>query len=102
MRPPARFAFVLEQTLGHVAHAANLERALARASGIRPAVIRLGFDQRPRALPPLPGTGNWSLRASLMARQALRRQLAWGPLDAIFIHTQVASLLARGVMRQVP
>lgn len=97
-----RLAFVLEQTLGHVAHTANIERALAATSWVEPTVIKLSFAQTPAALRAVPGGANWSLRASLMARQALLRRLAVGTLDAVFIHTQVASLLSVAVMRRVP
>jgi glycosyltransferase involved in cell wall biosynthesis len=96
-----RFAFVLEQTLGHVAHTRNLERALAGVPWIEGTVVRLPFQPAGR-LDRLPGLRNWSLRASLMARSALRRRLREGRLDAAFVHTQVAALLSVGVMRAVP
>jgi glycosyltransferase involved in cell wall biosynthesis len=97
----ARFAFVVEQTLGHVAHTKNLERALASTDWIEGTVVKLPYEPR-GSMPRLPGLRNWSLRASLMARGALRRRLGAGPLDAAFIHTQVAALLSVGVMRTVP
>lgn len=96
-----RFGFVLEQTLGHVAHGLNVERALAREPGIQPAVIRVDFSD-PVGLQRLPGLRTWSWRASVTARNALRERLRVGPLDAIFIHTQVAALLAAEIMRSVP
>jgi glycosyltransferase involved in cell wall biosynthesis len=95
------FAFVLEQTLGHVAHGLNIERALAREPGIQPAVIRVDYSD-PAGLQRLPGLRSWSWRASVHARNALRERLREGPLDAIFIHTQVAALLATEIMRSVP
>jgi glycosyltransferase involved in cell wall biosynthesis len=97
----ARFAFVLEQTLGHVAHTKNLERALAGTEWVDGTVVKLPYEPG-GALQRLPGLRNWSLRASLMARGALRRRLAAGPLDAAFVHTQVAALLSVGFMRAVP
>lgn len=96
-----RFAFVLEQTLGHVAHARNIERALSDDRSIEPTIIRLDY-RRPRGVGRLPGLRTWTFAASLEARAALRRRLREGPLDAAFIHTQVASLLCRGFMRSVP
>lgn len=92
---------MLEQTLGHGAHARNLERALAEHTEIDATVIRLNFDSA-GALRCLPGLGSWSLRASWTARSALQRRLAQGPLDAAFIHTQVAALLASDIMCDVP
>jgi glycosyltransferase involved in cell wall biosynthesis len=97
----ARFAFVVEQTLGHVAHTANLERALAQTDWVQGTVCKLPFEPR-TPLGRLPGLRNWSLRSSLMARAALRRRCRQGPLDAAFIHTQVASLLSARIMRSVP
>jgi glycosyltransferase involved in cell wall biosynthesis len=97
----ARFAFVLEQTLGHVAHTKNLERALAVTDWVDGTVVKLPYEPR-GSLQRLPGLRNWSLRASLMARSALRRRLREGPLDAVFVHTQVAALLSVGLMRAVP
>src|SRR5205807_5634134 len=96
-----KFAFVIEQTLGHVSHARNIEAALSRATDIDATVIRLAYPPTPWAsgLQPLQ---NWSLRASLAARQALQARLRKDSLDAVFIHTQVASLLSRSVMRSVP
>lgn len=98
---PARFAFVMEQTLGHVAHTRNLERALASEDWIESSVTRLPFEAAGR-LSRLPGLRNWSFRASLMARTALQRRIWQGPLDAVFIHTQVVALLCVGIMRAVP
>lgn len=96
-----RFAFVLEQTLGHVSHGRNLERALSQESDIDATVIRLEYPARSR-LAGMPGLRNWSLRASLAARRGLLQRLERGPLDAIFIHTQVATLLSTSIMRSIP
>lgn len=96
-----KFAFVLEQTLGHVAHSRNIERAVASDPEIEATIIPVGFTD-PVGLQRLPGLRTWSWRASLVARDALRERLRAGRLDAIFIHTQVASLLAHEIMRSVP
>ena len=96
-----RFAFVLEQTLGHVAHGRNLERAIAADPDVEPSVIRVDFAAA-AGIQRLPGLRTWSWRASGMARDALAERLRHGPLDAIFIHTQVAALLATQIMRSVP
>jgi glycosyltransferase involved in cell wall biosynthesis len=95
-----RFAFVLEQTLGHVSHGRNIERALSQEPDIESTVIRLEYP--PRGVAVLPLLRNWSLRASWAARRALLQRLSQGRLDAIFVHTQVASLLSTSIMRSVP
>jgi glycosyltransferase involved in cell wall biosynthesis len=96
-----RLSFVMEQTLGHVAHTRNLERAVARRPDLDASVIRLDYEPS-NPLLTLPVVRNWSLRASLAARSALRRTLSRDPVDAVFIHTQVSALLARAVMRAIP
>jgi glycosyltransferase involved in cell wall biosynthesis len=96
-----KFGFVLEQTLGHAAHGRNVERALAAEADIEPTVIRVDFTDA-AGIQRLPGLRSWSWRASVAARNALRARLRQGPLDAIFIHTQVAALLAAEVMQSVP
>jgi glycosyltransferase involved in cell wall biosynthesis len=96
----ARFFFVMEQTLGHVAHTRNLERALAREDWVEGEIARLPFESGGLGL--FPGLRNWSLRASLMTRAALRQRRRRGGLDGVFIHTQVASLLSVGLMRSLP
>jgi glycosyltransferase involved in cell wall biosynthesis len=96
-----RFAFVLEQTVGHTAHGRDLESAIAADPRIEPSVIRLDFNDA-AGIQRLPGLRTWSWRASTTARAALEERIRKGPLDAIFIHTQVAALLATDIMRSVP
>jgi glycosyltransferase involved in cell wall biosynthesis len=97
-----RFAFVLEQTLGHAAHARNIERALGDRDDIDPTLIGVGYESAGGGLRRLPLARNWTLRASWTARSELRRRLRQGPLDGVFIHTQVAALMAGELMRGVP
>jgi glycosyltransferase involved in cell wall biosynthesis len=104
MIEPARrwqFVFVLEQALGHVVHAMNIERVLADHTDIDATIIPITPESGTgvRALPLL---RNWSLQSSLSARHELRRHVAARPPDAVFVHTQVAALLARDVMRKYP
>lgn len=97
-----RFAFVLEQTLGHGAHSRNLKRALEREAGIDPVVLELGFETTSPALRQFPLLSNWTFRSSLAARRALGRKLRRRELDAVFVHTQSASLLLGRLMKAVP
>lgn len=100
MKP--RLALVVEQTLGHVAHTRNIEAAVAANPAIDARLIKIRFDHVPAGLRLLPGGRNWSLRASLMTRRALKACAAEGGLGGIFIHTQVASLLSTGLMSRYP
>jgi glycosyltransferase involved in cell wall biosynthesis/GT2 family glycosyltransferase len=96
-----RMVFVLEQALGHVTHGRNIERVVAGAPGIAPTVIRV--EQPPASLTSrLPLFSTWSFEASWATRSALRKRLAQGPADALFIHTQVAALFSVREMRAVP
>lgn len=95
------YVFVLEQTLGHAAHARNLKRVVAAEPDVKGTFLPLDFEHR-LGWQRLPGLGSWSLRASWAARNGLRRILAERTPDALFIHTQVASLLAISEMRRVP
>jgi glycosyltransferase involved in cell wall biosynthesis len=96
-----RFVFVIEQGLGHKVHGSNLESVLASQTDIDATVLKV----RPgETLPvrPLPFTQNWSVQTSWATRRLLRRRLSRSPVDAVFIHTQVAALFAKATMRRTP
>jgi glycosyltransferase involved in cell wall biosynthesis len=97
----SQFVFVMEQGLGHVVHAMNLEKVLRNEPGIKGNVIRIRPAETP-GVRPLPVIKNWSVQASWAARCSLRNGLKNQRTDAIFIHTQVAALMARGFMRRIP
>ena len=99
-RPPT-VAFVLEQTLGHVTHSANLESLLGASRGFDITFVPVQFETFGLASR-LPGYSNWTVRAGLRARRAIRR--LWGKrrITAMFIHTQVPAILVRGWMRRIP
>jgi glycosyltransferase involved in cell wall biosynthesis len=94
-----RFVFVLEQSLGHAAHALNLERVLGTLP-VDASIIRLGPAAK-KTRPIHAVTRNWSVEASWTARKAVSRRLRQ-PADGLFIHTQVASLMCQRLMRTVP
>lgn len=95
--------FVLEQTLGHVAHARNIRRALDRhADTVHSTVIPIEYAPSSGLTAYIPGMRTWSFAASMQARSALSRRLAAGPVSAVFIHTQVAALLSGPIMQRVP
>lgn len=95
--------FVLEQTLGHVAHARNIRRALDQHAGsIRATVIPIDYRRVSGVGARIPGVRSWSFQASRQARSALAQKFRGGTPDAVFIHTQVAALLAGSLMQRVP
>lgn len=96
-----RFGFVMEQNLGHRTHYRNLLRYVRTDDTVAATWMPIEFDS-PGTLAQLPIIrGNWSLRASLTAWNAVRRARKTTHLDAVFYHTQVTSLLAP-LLRDVP
>lgn len=97
-----RFCFVMEQTLGHVTHAQNLARWAAQAPDIAATWIHVkpeGSDIWER----FPGVrGNWSLKASLRAKDALNAYLKTETPNALFFHTQTLALFSPPFMKRIP
>jgi glycosyltransferase involved in cell wall biosynthesis len=96
-----RLIIALEQSPRHAVHAWNLERAVRGEQDLDVRVVRVGPDGSARRWRP-PGLRTWSFRASVATRAGLRRRLVQRSADAVYIHSQVASLLAVEVMRRVP
>lgn len=97
-----RIGFVMEQTLGHVTHDRNLRSWAAQDAALDPVWMPVEFSAQDR-WQKMPGVrGNWSLRASLRARDAVKAALREQPLDALFFHTQVTALFASRLMRNIP
>ena len=99
---PTRVAFVLEQALGHVTHARNLQTAAQARPTIAPTWLPIPFHvQGATQFVPLLRS-NWSVRASWRARQALDQALTRTAYDALVFHTQVTALFSVGHMRRIP
>lgn len=95
--------FVLEQALGHITHAANLKAlvpTIAKAHGIAPVFLPVEFE--PGRAARVPGWSNWTIRAGVRARRALRSMSKTTPPDALFIHTQVPAILLGRYLRRQP
>ena len=102
---PVRIGFVLEQALGHVTHGRNLTAALREpelVSQVAPVVVPIPFGVSGwRASVPVFGT-NWTVRAGLRARRAMRTLVRHDRVDALFVHTQVPAMLAGRWLTAVP
>jgi glycosyltransferase involved in cell wall biosynthesis len=92
---------VLEQTLGHITHADNLVRLVSPDPRLRAEFALVDFDLD-RRWARVPGHGNWTVRAGLRARRAVRALRRNGQLDALFVHTQVAATLMPDALRRTP
>ena len=99
--PPLRIGFVLEQTLGHVTHADNLARLVTADSRIDAELVPIPFELDGR-WSRVPGHGNWTVRAGLRARRAVRELRRSGPVDALFVHTQVPATLIPDIIGRTP
>ena len=103
-RPNRRYrvGLILEEALGHQTHAKNLQLAVPRDPEIEAAWGLIPFEVDGFAARlPLYGS-NWTVRAGLRARRHLAAMEREGPLDALFIHTQVPAVLALDWVRRVP
>ncbi|MCE7981233.1 MAG: glycosyltransferase family 1 protein [Caldilinea sp. CFX5] len=104
MTQPQRytFGFLLEQTLGHRTHSQNLQANVPKDPTIRPVWEPIEWN--------LTGLGahipvynsNWTVRAGLRARRALRQIPRQNRLDALFVHTQVPAVLLADWMKRLP
>jgi glycosyltransferase involved in cell wall biosynthesis len=94
--------FVLERSLGHLTHAETLSRLVPTYDRLRADIAQLPFDVEgwPRHVPLY--RSNWTLRAGVRARRAVREMSHGDPLDALFVNTQVSAVLLPDVMRRIP
>lgn len=100
-RPP-HIGFVLERNLGHATHADNLRSIISKDRTLRATWCPIAFEvDGLGARIPVYGS-NWTVRAGVRARRAVRRAHRGDPLDALFVHTQVPAVLLGRWMRRIP
>jgi glycosyltransferase involved in cell wall biosynthesis len=99
---PYRLAFVMEQTLGHITHAQNFRNWVSKDPDVIATWIPVSYEAQDRwdSVPVV--RGNWTLRASIRAREQLVEALRSTRLDALFFHTQVTSIFSRRLMARIP
>lgn len=109
MTEPLRyhFGFIIEQALGHITHARNLQHLVPQDTSIYaawglPEYAVSGLAARL----PLYGS-NWTVRAGLRTRQALagiEREIeqCGGQVDALFFHTQATAAFAPDWLARIP
>ena len=95
-------AFVLEQALGHVTHARNLQQNVPPLQRLDPRWLLLPFETTGLAARIPLYRSNWSLRSGLRARRQLSAARRAGKLDGIFFHTQVPAVLCSDWARAYP
>jgi glycosyltransferase involved in cell wall biosynthesis len=93
--------FILEQTLGHVTHAQNLQMNVLRDPEVQAywgMIAQEATGMANRA----PMLRNWTVRAGRQTRRALGEMARRDRLDALFFHTQVTAILATDWLRRIP
>ena len=97
-----RFGFVMEQMLGHVTHHHNLAQWVAETEDIEPIWMPI-LPQKADIWERLPViNGNWSLKASLRAKEQLKANFSERMPDALFLHTQTVSLFSMPYLKSIP
>jgi glycosyltransferase involved in cell wall biosynthesis len=92
----------MEQTLGHVTHAKNLQQWIEKDPDVVPTWIPVRFDIRDRWDNVPLVKSNWTLRASIRARAQVREALRSTKLDGLFFHTSVTALFSWRLMADIP
>ena len=94
--------FLLEQTLGHRTHTQNLQANVPHDPSIVPYWGLIPWETTGLASYVPLYNRNWTVRASLRARRLIADFQQQTTLDALFIHTQVAAILASDWLRRIP
>lgn len=95
-------AFVLEQALGHVTHAKNLQVNVPKDPEVRAHWALLDFKTEGIASQIPIYRSNWTVRAGMLARQQLAQLARHTKLHVAFFHTQVPAILARSWIERIP
>jgi glycosyltransferase involved in cell wall biosynthesis len=96
------FGFLLEQTLGHRTHSQNLQTNIPKDPTVRPIWGPIEWNLTGLAAHIPVYNSNWTVRAGIRARQALRQIERQSPLDALLIHTLVPAVLVADWMTRIP
>ena len=91
--------FIIEQALGHITHGQNLQRNLLNDDVIVPY---WGLPRQDVTGGLAGRINNWTVKAGLQTRRALRQMRQETRLDALFFHTQVTAILAQDWIRRIP
>jgi len=92
----------MEQTLGHVTHAENFQYWVGKDPDVTAAWIPVSFNAPDRWDHAPIVRRNWTLRASLRAREQVHAVLRSERLDGLFFHTQVTAFFAWRLMASIP
>lgn len=97
-----QIGFVMEQALGHITHTRNLQAQVAADPSVKAhwALIDQHVGGVAEHIPLY--NSNWTVRAGMRSRRALRSMAHRHAFDALLFHTQVPAVLASNWVRRVP
>lgn len=94
--------FVIEQVLGHITHAHNLQTHVPQDPEVRAHWGLVPYEVQGVASRLPVYRSNWTLRVGIRARRALASIERRARLDALFFHTQVPAMLTLDWVRRIP
>jgi glycosyltransferase involved in cell wall biosynthesis len=94
--------FVLELSLGHGTHAANLGRLLPAMTIIDADIREIGNVPSDLGARIPVYRDNWTIRSGMQALRSIASMRRAGRLDGLFIHTQVPAVLSQPWMLRIP
>jgi glycosyltransferase involved in cell wall biosynthesis len=97
-----KVGFVFEQALGHVTHAHNVRAVITSDPSISAIWCPIPFEVNGLAARIPVFASNWTVRAGVRARRAIRHAHRAGGLDGLFVHTQVPAVLATDWLKRLP
>ncbi len=93
-----RIGFIIEQVLGHITHAKNLQTNVPADPAVESYWSLPAWDA-----PGLAGkVPNWTLKAALQARRDIDAMQRQTPLDALFFHTHITAVLSQKWLKRIP
>lgn len=95
-------AFVIEQALGHITHAKNLQANVPNDSSIQAQWALVPFETHGLAARLPVYKSNWTVRSGWRARRMVNQLASRTKFDALFFHTQVPAILATNWIRRIP
>jgi glycosyltransferase involved in cell wall biosynthesis len=97
-----RLGFIMEQTLGHITHAKNLQYWIEKDLDVIPTWIPVSYEQKDKwdNIPLV--RSNWTVKSSLRAREQVLAAMASAKLDGLFFHTPVTTMFSHGLMADIP
>lgn len=97
-----QIGFILEQALGHITHAQNLQANIPNDPEVRPYWGLVPWETTGIASRIPVYKSNWTVRAGLRARHLVAGITRKARLDALFFHSQVPAVLATNWIKRIP